>query len=117
MLGSDAGSNGSLTHVRHKGCTFREKGVAQAHCAGICKALECAAAREQHILDPLYAVPLPRYYSRKISIQGVALHKVGPQTCAAPCCCIKWHRTYCGATGLCQWHRPVASVPPLLPGG
>ena len=67
---------------RHKGCAFREKGVAQAHGTGICKALEYAAARERHILAPLYAVPLPRYYCRKISIQGAALHKVGPQTCS-----------------------------------
>ena len=78
------------------------KGVAPAHGTGICKALEYAAARERHILAPLYAVPLPRYYYRKISIQGAALHKVGPQTCAAPCCCIKWRRAYCGATGLCH---------------
>ena len=85
-----------------KGCAFREKEVAQAHAAGICKALEYAAARERHILAPLYAVPLPRYYCRKISIQGAALHKVGPQTCAAPCCCIKWRRAYCGAMGLCH---------------
>ena len=35
-------------------------------------ALEYAAARERHILAPLYAVPLPRYYCRKISIQGTA---------------------------------------------
>ena len=76
--------------------------MAQAHGTGICKALEYAAARERHILAPLYAVPLPRYYCRKISIQGAALHKVGPQTCAAPCCCIKWRLAYCGAMGLCH---------------
>ena len=96
-----AGDTTNSAYQRHKGCAFREKGVAQAHGAGICKALEYAAARE-HILAPLYAVPLPRYYCRKISIQGAALHKVGPQTCAAPCCCIKWRLAYCGAMGLCH---------------
>ena len=61
-----------------------EKGVAQAHGAGICKALEYAIARERHILAPLYAVPLPRFYCRKILIQGAALHNVGPHACAVP---------------------------------
>ena len=84
-----------------KDVPFREK-VAQAHGTGICKALEYAAAREQQILVPLYSVPLPRYYCRKISIQGAALHKVGPQTCATPCCCIKWRLAYCGPMGLCH---------------
>ena len=79
-----------------------KKGVAQAHGTGICNTLEYAAARERHILVPLYAVPLPRCYCWKISIQGAALHKVGPQTCAAPCCCIKWCLAYCGAMGLCH---------------
>ena len=65
-------------------------------------ALEYAAARERHILALLYAVPLPRYYCRKISIQATALHKVGPQTYAAPCCCLKWCIAYCGAVGLCH---------------
>ena len=78
--------------------------------------IEYAAARERHILAPLYAVPLPRYYCRKISIQGAALHKVGPQTCAAPCCCIKWRLAYCGAMGLrhpfFQGGNPIV-FPPL----
>ena len=64
---------------------------------------------------PLYAVLLPRCYCWKISIQGAALHKVGPQTCAAPCCCIKWRLAYCGAMGLCHpffqgvilWYCPL----------
>ena len=95
-------TNEARPQTAGRAVAFREKGVAQAHGAGICKALEYAAARVWHILAPLYAVPLPRYYCRKISIQGAALHKVGPQTCAAPCCCIKWRLAYCGAMGLCH---------------
>ena len=52
------------------------KGGAQARGPATCAALEYAAARERHILlATLYAVPL----------QGAALHKVWPHTCAAPC--------------------------------
>ena len=38
---------------------FQGKGGGTGRGAGICKALEYAAAREWHILAPLYAVPLP----------------------------------------------------------
>ena len=47
----------SVSSIQHTEDTlpFRVKGVAPAHGTGICKVLEYTAARERHILAPLYA--------------------------------------------------------------
>ena len=93
-------------YCRHKGCAFREKGVAQDRGPRICAVLEYAAARKRHIfVAPLYSVPLPKYYDRELSIQGAALQKVGPR-CAAP-----W-LLHIPRLRIFQGHGPV---PPLFP--